>query len=112
MRRTTKWMSLPAATLILLLASCGPKLEVKHYSIEAKVVAVDAPRKQLIIEHGDIPGFMSAMTMSYTVARASEVAGLHPGDRITADLVVIENTTARLEKIRLLERASPNPAPY
>jgi hypothetical protein len=39
------------------------------------------------------------------------VAGLHVGDKITADLVVIENTKARLEKIHLLERANPNPAP-
>jgi len=97
--------------LALLLAACGPKLEEKHYQIEAKVVAVDAPRKQLIIEHGDIPGFMSAMTMSYTIARPGEVAALRPGDKITADLVVIENAKSRLEKIHLLERGNPNPAP-
>jgi len=110
MRPITKWTIPSTVILALIVASCGRKLEERHYQIEAKVVAIDSQRKQLIIDHGDIPGFMPAMTMSYSIAKSSEVAGLHPGDKISADLVVTENTTARLEKIRLLEKANPTPA--
>jgi protein SCO1/2 len=111
MGRLLKCLVFAAVPIILMLAGCGPKLEEKHYLIEAKVVAVDLPRKLLVIEHGDIPGFMPAMTMSYSIAKPSEVKDLHPGDKISADLVVIENVKGRLEKIRLLEKAKPNPGP-
>jgi Cu/Ag efflux protein CusF len=111
MRPIAKWpLRLSAVELVLILAGCGAKPEEKHYLIQAKVVAVDSQRKLLIIDHGDIPGFMPAMTMSYTMATPSEAAGLHPGDKITADLVVTANTRAHLEKIRLLEKTNPNPA--
>ena len=69
---------------------------------------MDLPRRLLIVQRGDIPGFMPAMTMSYSIAVPKEVEALGEGDKISADLVVSEGK-ARLEKIVLLEKAKPAP---
>jgi Cu/Ag efflux protein CusF len=92
-----------------LAAACAPK-DVKHYPIEAKVISVDLPGKRIIVEHGEIPGLMPAMTMGYTLAKPKEAQGLSLGDKISADLVVTDGL-ARLEKIVLLEKAKPAPTP-
>ncbi len=87
--------------------------EQKRYPIsQAEVIGVDLPHKLIIIRHGDIPGFMPAMAMSYSLASPKQAESLGPGDKISADLVVSENV-GHLEKILLLEKAklSPVPAP-
>ena len=90
--------------LALAIAGCKSEPE-KRYPLQAQVISADAPRKIIIIKHGEIPGLMPAMTMSYAVADAKEIEHLHPGDRISADLVVSESK-GRLEKIVLLSKAN------
>ena len=62
------------------------------------------------VKHGEIPGLMPAMTMDYKVAEVKQIESLKPGDTISADLVVGENV-GHLEKIVLLTKAVPPPAP-
>jgi len=99
-----------AAIVIGLSLTSGCRApEGKHYPIaQAEVFGVDIPHKLIIIKHGDIPGFMPAMTMSYSLASPTEAEALGPGDKISADLVVSENI-GHLEKIVLLEKARPAP---
>ena len=52
------------------------------------VVAVDARRRLLEIDHEEIPGFMPAMTMPYEVADASLLQGLTKGDKVRGTLRV------------------------
>jgi protein SCO1/2 len=110
MRRLKTSVMLAAGILISVLAGCEGKPEEKHYSIEAEVIAVELPKKVIIVKHGDIPGLMPAMTMSYVIAVPKEAESLAPGDKISADLVV-SNSKGRLEKIVLLEKAKPKPTP-
>jgi protein SCO1/2 len=76
----------------------------KHYPLQAEVISVDAPRKLITVRHAEIPGLMPAMTMQYAVADATQIENLHPGDTITADLVVGENV-GHLEKVTLASKA-------
>jgi Cu/Ag efflux protein CusF len=47
------------------------------------VVVAAVPRAgRLIVNHEEIPGFMAAMEMSFSVASPSLLGGLKPGDRI------------------------------
>ena len=110
MRRRKTSVMLAAGILISILAGCEGKPEEKHYSIQAEVIAVELPKKVIIVKHGDIPGLMPAMTMSYVIAVPKQAESLAPGDKISADLVV-SNSKGRLEKIVLLEKAKPNPTP-
>ena len=108
--KRTLVLILAANLVVMSFAGCGAQPEEKRYPIQAEVIAVDLPQKLLLVKHGDIPGFMPAMTMSYAIVVPKEAASLAPGDKITADLVVSAGK-ARLEKIVLLEKAKPNAAP-
>lgn len=88
---------------VAIAAGCQSKPE-KHYPIQGEVISVDAANKLLTVKHGDIPGLMPAMTMSYQVAEPKQMQALQPGDRISADLVVSENK-GRLEKIAVLSKS-------
>jgi protein SCO1 len=90
--------------MMVVLVACGflwagcHKDEAKHYPVSGEVISVDVPTRMIMLKHGDIPGFMPAMTMDYKVADGQQIAGLKPGDTISADLVVRENI-GHLEKI-------------
>lgn len=60
----------------------------KTYKLRGKVVSTDAATGDVTLDHEAIPGFMDAMTMPYKLKDANVLSELHPGDVITADLVV------------------------
>jgi protein SCO1/2 len=90
-----------------LIVGCQSAPE-KHYPLQAEVISVDVPRKLIVVKHGEIPGLMPAMTMTYAVADAKRIQNLRPGDKMSADLVVSENK-GRLEKIVLVSKADITP---
>lgn len=97
-------------TSVFSMAAChsAPR---KHYPLQAEVIAVDAPRKLIVVKHGEIPGLMPAMTMSYAVLGAKDIEPLHAGHKISAELVVADNK-GHLEKIALIcKAAAERPAP-
>ena len=51
------------------------------------MVAVDKAGKRVTVDAGDIPGFMSAMTMPYAVKDEHLLDKLSAGDQITAKVV-------------------------
>src|SRR5437879_364058 len=71
---------------------------VRHYQLKGKVAAIDQRAKMLNVDSEAIPGFMDAMTMPYKVKPETELDKLHPGDVITADLMV-QDEGAWLNKI-------------
>jgi|SRR3974390_215708 len=79
-----------------MLAACQ-SAPGKRYPLQAEVISVDAPRKLIVVKHGEIPGLMPAMTMSYAVLDAKDIESLHPGDKISAELVVADEK-GHLEK--------------
>ncbi len=81
-----------------------PAAEVKHFQLQGEVISVDAPNKSLVVKHGDIPGFMDAMTMPYPVADVKELNGLAAGDQIRA-AIVVTNGEVLLEKITVVSKA-------
>lgn len=93
----------------LFIAGCQSAPE-KHYPIQAEVIAVDPQKAMLTVKHGDIPGLMPAMTMSYMVADAKQIEKLGPGDKITAELVV-SDSSGRLENIVLVSKGDAKPSP-
>ena len=86
--------------LALVASACSrPASDRREYTLQGQILSVQADRKEAVIRHEEIQGFMSAMTMPYNVVDAKEYASLAPGDLITASLIV-EPTRAYLEKVK------------
>ncbi len=78
------------AGMVVGLGACQRAPEARTYQLKGQVLAVDAATREILVKHEDIPGFMPAMTMPYTVKDAALLTDRAPGDLITATLVVEE----------------------
>jgi len=66
----------------------------KVYKLRGKVVSSNPATGEVTLNHEAIPGFMEAMTMPYKLKDPSILSELHPGDVITADVLVSQNADA------------------
>jgi len=66
----------------------------KVYKLRGKVVSTNAANGEVTVDHEAIQGFMGAMTMPYKLKDASVLSELHPGDVITADVLVSQDPDA------------------
>ncbi|MEI6669110.1 MAG: SCO family protein [Acidobacteriota bacterium] len=86
----------------LLLSACsgGTPANAREYPLQGEVLAIKGDRTEITIKHGDIKGFMPAMTMPFPIKRAGLLDGLAVGDLVTATLVVTdqESFLSTLEK--------------
>ena len=85
----------------------------KAYHLRGKVVLTDAAKGEVTLNHEAIPGFMDAMTMPYKLKDASILGELHPGDVITADLLVSQDPDADvlLDHIVVVAQGKPDYLP-
>jgi protein SCO1/2 len=62
--------------------------DAKRYDLTGKVVAVDKANGQATIAHDEVKGYMTAMTMEFSIKDDWVLKELNPGDMISATLVV------------------------
>jgi Cu/Ag efflux protein CusF len=67
---------------------------------EGKVIATVPSANQLVLEHGEIQGFMESMTMGYRVEPPSLLEGLKTGDKVRFTIDVQNKTIVKLEKLK------------
>jgi Cu/Ag efflux protein CusF len=67
---------------------------------EGKVIAVLPTSQQLVVEHGEIKGFMDAMTMGYTVTPPSLLDGLKAGDAVRFTIDTQHQTIVKIEPLQ------------
>ncbi len=112
-----------AFLFLAALAGChsGPPAEpasvqdagAKVYHLRGKVIATNAASGEVTVAHEAIPGFMDAMTMPYKLKNPGILSELHPGDEITADLIVPQGSDAEiaLDQIVVIAQAKPDYRP-
>jgi protein SCO1/2 len=85
----------------------------KVYKLRGKVVSTNAATGEVTLDAGAIPGFMDAMTMPYKLKDANILSELHPGDVITADVLVSQDANADvlLDHIVIVGQAKPDYKP-
>jgi hypothetical protein len=93
------------------LAGCGsskppqqPAEGPQRYHLDGRVVSVETAKQQVVVDAGDIPGFMAAMTMGYSVKNPNLLVPLSPEDKIKAD-VVVNGNDVYLENIVVVKKA-------
>ncbi len=111
----TRHRRLLPLVLLAALASPACKREAppaagQRYPLRGKVVEVDAASRKVTIAHGDIPGFMPAMTMPFVVLEkdAALLQAVGPGDEVTATLVA-PDSRYWLEDLVVLKKGTPDP---
>ena len=106
---------------VFLLAGCHSSQKTaisspqnfKVYKLRGKVVATNASTGEVTLNHEAIPGFMDAMTMPYKLKDPSVLTELHPGDILTADVLVSQDPNADilLDHIVVVAQGKPDYRP-
>jgi Cu/Ag efflux protein CusF len=73
------WIAALGLALGLTLACGGSSSDGRGHGV---VQSVDAQARQVSLEHGDIPGMMKAMTMTFEVAPDVSLEGLEVGAEV------------------------------
>lgn len=76
----------------------------RRYQLTGRVVSVETAKQQVVVDAGEIPGFMMAMTMGYAVKDPNQLTPLSPEDQIKAD-VVVNGNDVHLENIVVVKKA-------
>lgn len=108
---------------LVLLAGChwgqnaatqgASSADVQVYKLRGKVVSTDVANGIVTVDHQAIPGFMEAMTMPYQLKDPSIASDLHPGDVITADVLVSKKSAdeIKLDNIVVIAQGKPDYLP-
>ena len=85
----------------------------KVYKLRGKVVSTNPATGEVTINHEAIPGFMEAMTMPYKLKDPNILSELHPGDVLTADLLVsqVSDADVFLDHIVVVAQGKPDYKP-
>jgi len=85
----------------------------KVYKLRGKVVSTNPATGEVTLNHEAIPGFMDAMTMPYKLKDANILSELHPGDVLTADVMVSqsEDASVLLDHIDIVAQGKPDYRP-
>jgi protein SCO1/2 len=110
-----------ALLAVIALAGCHSGQNSQHnsvpqfkvYKLRGKVVSTDSAKGEVTLNHEAIPGFREAMTMPYKLKDASILSELHPGDVITADVLVSQDQDADilLDHIVVVAQSKPDYKP-
>jgi protein SCO1/2 len=92
-------------------SAANPSFKVYH--LRGKVVSTNASTGEVTLNHEAIPGFMEAMTMPYKLKDPGILSELHPGDVITADVLVSQGADAEvvLDHIVVVAQGMPDYRP-
>ena len=105
LRRKTFFLLIP---MCLLLTNC--KSPAKTYLMTGRVISKQPVTQQLIIDNDNIPGFMPAMTMPYTVKDPEGFQKAGPADIIRAQVVVGPGNQFWLEHVVVTGKTAPRAA--
>lgn len=92
---------IPSTQPVLASAQEG-KQEGQQQTVvgEGKVIATVPNSSQIVVEHGEIKGFMDAMTMGYRVDPPSLLEGLKFGDKVRFTIDVPKKAIVKIEKMK------------
>jgi protein SCO1 len=112
-----------ALVAVIMLAGChsAPKPEAqtsaasnfKVYHLRGKIISANPAKGEAMIDGEAIAGYMDAMTMPYKLKDPNILSELHPGDTITADVMVYDDAdgTVLLDHIVVVAQGKPDYKP-
>ncbi len=95
--------------MCILLCGCGSS--DRHCTLSGRVISKVPATRSIVVDHDEIPGFMTAMTMPYPVSDGVDLSGVEPGDRISADIDVKPDGQYWLASISVVDSSHRRKAP-
>ena len=91
----------PAATAVRGGQGASPSEKKGAHMVvgEGKVIAVVPGNSEIVLTHGEIKGFMDAMTMGYQIQPASLLEGVQAGDAVRFTIDTEQKAIVKLEKL-------------
>ena len=85
-----QFVTVASLVFLSLLTSCASEPAAERYDVTGEVAGVAPDRLGVILDHEEIVGYMSAMTMSFRVRDAAMLESVALGDQVRAVLEVGE----------------------
>jgi Cu/Ag efflux protein CusF len=89
------------------IASLRPKGAPKTVSARGQVVALVPASGEIVLTHGEIKGFMDAMTMGYKVSSPSLLQSVKPGDTVQFTIDTEKSLIIRIVKAQPATERKP-----
>jgi protein SCO1 len=80
----------------------------RSYEVKGVVVSVDRAKKEAVLDHEEIPGYMAAMRMPFPVKDADALGAMEAGDLVRATMVVTD-LGYRLENVSITKGGGAPP---
>src|ERR1700722_1159124 len=94
------WLTMAIALFLPLVSAAQTQTtKIQRYKLVGTVKSVDTKGQKVDVDGKDIPGFMGAMTMTYSAGKTEDLKKVSSGDQIQADVVVGDGPT-HLENIK------------
>lgn len=83
------------------VASEHPELKPKPKVVtgEGTVISLRPEKQQIVLEHGEIKGFMGAMTMGYKINPPSLLSSVKPGDKVRFTIDTDASAITKIDKV-------------
>ncbi|MGI9541653.1 MAG: copper-binding protein [Cyclobacteriaceae bacterium] len=76
--------------------------DIQIYQAAGVITSIPSNKKLIIIDHGEIPGFMQAMTMPFKVPDSAMIQKLKPQDSVLI-VLTYDGSEIVLQEINLVE---------
>ena len=86
------------------VASLRPKGAPKSVNAQGQVVALVPENGEVVLTHGEIKGFMDAMTMGYKVSSPSMLKTVKPGDNVQFTIDTEKRVITKIVKAQPTQR--------
>jgi protein SCO1/2 len=101
---------LTVSLLIACAVGCGrpedkQQSSADHHQIRGLVMGLDPARNRVIIAHEEIPHYMKAMTMPFTVRDSSMLRGIEVGDSVRG-VVTVKKPEVWLDSLTVIAKES------
>jgi protein SCO1/2 len=105
MRARNEFIVFGLVTLALSACQTDSRDPRREFELRGKVIEVDRSQRKVTVAHEEIPGYMGAMTMPFTVKDDWAFQALAPGRQVVATLVV-QGGRSWMENITVSEGSS------
>ncbi|MCX6134791.1 MAG: copper-binding protein [Ignavibacteriales bacterium] len=107
-RNKTRTAVLSLVFFLMSAAGCHKQAgkdpgSARTYHIKGLVMALQPARKRIVIAHEEIPQYMKAMTMPFSMPDTTRMQGIEVGDSVRG-LLVVEKSGAWLDSVVVIAK--------